>query len=425
MATDITMPKLSDTMTEGRLISWKKSVGDQVERGDIIAEVETDKANMELESFGAGILLEQRVKPGEMVPVGMVIGVVGAPGEKAEAKPEVVPEQPAAEVIPPAVDKTSKSAAQGSTGAMAGDVPERIMELPEAREFTKPGAGDKASPRVRRLAREKGIDLTQVTGSGPEGRILQEDLARFGVHEEKKEKRPAGEAAEQAEAPSAAGQPLSRMRTAIARKVSESWRQIPHFTVMVAVEVGEAEKVYRELKQAGTAVTLNDIIIKAVAATIGKFPLVNASFSQTGIETHDEINIGVAVSLDEGLVMPVIKGCQTLSVREIAARSHEVIDRARNGTIGENELSGGTFSISNMGMLGVEQFSAIIYPPQGAILAVAAALDEAVVRGGQVVPSRIMRMTLSADHRLIDGAYAARFMAELKRVLENPVVLLI
>jgi pyruvate dehydrogenase E2 component (dihydrolipoamide acetyltransferase) len=215
------------------------------------------------------------------------------------------------------------------------------------------------------------------------------------------------------------------MRTAIARTVSESWQQIPHFTVTVAVEIAEAEKVYRELKTAGTAVTLNDLIIKAVAVTIGKFPLVNASFTQSGIETHNDINIGVAVSLDEGLLMPVIKGCQTLSVKEIAERSHQVIDKARSGAIGEAELSGGTFSISNMGMLGVEQFTAIIYPPQGAILAVAAALDEAVVKGGQVVVSRIMRLTISADHRLVDGAYAARFMAELKRVLENPVTLLI
>ncbi|WP_243373231.1 dihydrolipoamide acetyltransferase family protein [Geotalea sp. SG265] len=416
MPTDITMPKLSDTMTEGRLISWKKSVGDGVERGDIIAEVETDKANMELESFSAGVLLEQRVKPGEMVPVGTVIGVVGPPGEKVAAQPEVVPEQPGAEVIPPAVEKVEEPAGRGATGAVAEEVPGRTAELPE-KEPMHGGAGEKASPRVRRLAREKGIDLSRITGSGPEGRILEEDLAR-----------PSGEGAPKREAkpsvpPSSA--PLSRMRSAIARTVSDSWREIPHFTVTVAVEIGEAERVYRELKEAGTGVTLNDMVVKAVAVAIGKFPLVNASFSQSGIQMHDQVNIGIAVSLEDGLVVPVIKGCQDLSVREIARRSHELIDRARSSSISEGDLAGGTFSISNMGMLGVEQFSAVIYPPQGAILAVAAALDEAVVKGGQVVAARIMRLTLSADHRLLDGAYAARFLAELKRVLENPVALLI
>lgn len=408
MATDITMPKLSDTMTEGRLIAWKKSVGDEVARGDIIAEVETDKANMELESFSSGVLLEQRVKPGEMVPVGTVIGVVGPPGEKAEAKPEVVPEQPEAEVILPAVEKATERVAQET----AGEVRKRATE-PSEEEHGLTGAGEKASPRVRRLARERGIDLSRIAGSGPEGRILEEDLER-----------PSGEGEPKGEAkPSTA--PLSRMRSAIARTVSDSWRDIPHFTVTVAVEIGEAERVYKELKEAGTGVTLNDMVIKAVAVAIARFPIVNASFSQSGIQMHDQINIGIAVSLDDGLVVPVIKDCQNLTVREIAGRSHELVDRARNGSISEGDLGGGTFSVSNMGMLGVEQFTAIIYPPQGAILAVAAARDEAVVKGGQVVAGRIMRLTLSADHRLLDGAYAARFMGELKRVLENPVALLV
>jgi pyruvate dehydrogenase E2 component (dihydrolipoamide acetyltransferase) len=412
MATDITMPKLSDTMTEGRLISWKKSVGDAVERGDIIAEVETDKANMELESFSAGVLLEQRVKPGEMVPVGTVIGVVGPPGEKAEAKPEVAPEQPGAELIPPAVEKTPASTARPREGIS------RPAAEPPAGEPPVPGGGEKASPRVRRMAREKGIDLSRITGSGPEGRILQEDLERPGGEG------PAKGTTTPTEAPTAA-EPLNRMRGAIARIVSDSWRQIPHFTVTVAVDIGEAERVYRELKGAGTGVTLNDMVIKAAAVAIAQFPMVNASFSQSGIQMHDQINIGIAVSLDDGLVVPVIKGCQNLSLKDIATRSHELVGRARSGAISEGDLSGGTFSVSNMGMLGVEQFSAIIYPPQGAILAVAAALDEAVVRGGQVVAARVMRLTLSADHRLVDGAYAARFMAELKRILENPVALLI
>lgn len=425
MANTITMPKLSDTMTEGRLVSWKKGVGDPVDRGEVLAEVETDKATMELESFSSGILLEQRVKPGEMVAVGTVIGMVGPPGEQATPQPEMVPEQPATEAIQPVVEK-SEATTQPSP-APAGDVPERVMELPDeaAASATTNSVGGKASPLVRRLARERGIDLSTIQGSGPEGRIVQEDLEHVGVAPEpvpeKKKPEPA------VEKPSAlpAGEPLSRMRAAIARTVSESWQQIPHFTVTVAVESGEAEKMARELKNAGTRVSLNDIIIKAAALAIGKYPMINASFSPEGIISHDEINIGVAVSIDDGLLVPVIRNCHALALKEIAISSHDAVEKARTGSINEADISGGTFSISNMGMLGIEQFSAIIYPPQGAILAVAAALDQAVVKGGQVVPARIMRMTLSADHRLIDGAYAAGFMAELKHLLENPLVLLV
>jgi len=373
MPDKITMPKLSDTMTEGRFISWKKSVGDHVDRGDVIAEVETDKANMEIESFGSGTLLEQRVNPGDTVPVGGVIGVIGEPDKKSEEAPEAV-------------------------------------EVPPVKEAEKEVASEsaivKASPMVRRLAREKGIDLEKVNGSGPGGRITQEDMDRAGGK------------------PPLTPQPLNRIRSAVARMVSESWRQIPHFTVTVAVEADEAEKIHREMKNAGFEVSFNDLIIKATATTIAGYPLVNASFTQAGIERHDDINICIAVNLDDGVIMPVIKGCRELSVKEIAKLSRKLIDEARRGVISERDLSGGTFSVSNMGMLGVEEFSAVIYPPQGAILAVAAVLDDVVVKEGKVCASRVMRMTLSADHRLIDGAYAARFMAELKRVLENPLIML-
>lgn len=418
MATEITMPKLSDTMTEGRLIVWKKSVGDRVERGDIIAEVETDKANMELEAFSAGVLLEIRVKAGEMAPVGTVIGIVGDEGEKVAEGVGAQPEQAAAETRQP-------PAAEPSPAEAVGVVPERIMEPPEETAAAAPIAegGEKASPLVRRLAREKGIDLAQVTASGPEGRILQEDLERYRQAQgARSEERGEGE---KVSASGGAVQPLSRMRAAIARTVGDAWRNIPHFTVTVAIHMGEAENVYRELKGAGTMVSLNDVIIKAAATALQKFPLANASFAADGIVLHNEVNIGFAVSLDDGLLVPVIKGCGGLSLKEVAARSRELIERARGGTISEADISGGTFSVSNLGMFGVEAFSAIILPPQGAILAVGAVQDDAVVRGGQVVAARIMRATLSADHRLIDGAYAARFMAELKRLLENPVVMLV
>ncbi|RII29033.1 MAG: 2-oxo acid dehydrogenase subunit E2 [Geobacter sp.] len=424
MATEITMPKLSDTMTEGRLVAWKKSLGDRVERGDVIAEVETDKATMELEAFVAGVLTEIRVKPGEMVPVGTVIGMVGegdvqpatvsAPPSEATAVPENW--QPSPE-LPPAEPMA------------AGDVPERLIEVPpEVTSSPEPlprsvDDGEKASPLVRRLAREKGIDLREVEGSGPAGRILQDDLEGFlgkqvMVEEEASKPEPSIAAA-------GVAQPLSRMRAAIARTVAEAWRTIPHFTVTVAIDMGEAEEVRREFKEAGSPLSINDLIVKACALALAKFPLANASYTADGIIFHEGINIGIAVSLDDGLLVPVIQGCQRLSLKEIAARSKELAERARSGRISERELSGGTFTISNLGMYGVEEFMAVIHPPQGAILAVGAIMDEVVVREGQVTAGRRMRVTLSADHRLLDGAYGAKFLAELKHILENPVTMLV
>jgi pyruvate dehydrogenase E2 component (dihydrolipoamide acetyltransferase) len=430
MAHEITMPKLSDTMTEGRLVSWKKGVGERVERGEIIAEVETDKANMELEAFTSGILLETRVKPGETAPVGTVIAIVGESGETVQAtEKKGAPSSPQAEMPRPEPvrgvrDKESLPERKKSAG-------EPAVEAAQA---------ERASPMVRRLAREQGINLGLVKGSGPDGRILQEDLdlilkekgekpevlvvdekqAKADVKAEGKspQTEPSAPVAERAELP------LSRMRAAIARTVSRSWQEIPHFSVTVSVDMGEAEEVRRELKGSGTALSLNDLIIKAAAMALEKFPQVNNSFAGDRIMVNSSINIGLAVSLEEGLVVPVINGCEGLSLKEIAVRSRELASRAKEGRISETEISGGTFTVSNLGMYGVDDFMAVIQPPQGAILAVGGVRDEAIVVNGAIAAARTMRVTLSADHRLIDGAYAARYLQELKRVLENPVTML-
>ena len=438
MATDITMPKLSDTMTEGRLISWKKNVGDRVERGDVIAEVETDKANMELEAFTPGYLLETLAKSGEMVPVGTVIGIIGESGEKVAPVPGAVQqeephapqpatarpkEEPSAvkeqeETPAPPSKAEPESKAEKAKPAGAGEVPGVDLDLEEKREEEE-GAGEaeRAAPMVRRLAREKGIDLRQVSGSGPEGRILREDLEK--MIKPKEEPTPPS-------APAPGGTvPLSRMRQAIARTVVEAWHTIPHFAVTVRVDMAAAEVFYRGLKAAGKSLSINDLVVKASAMALGRFPLVNATFSEHEIATHADINIGIAVSLTEGLVVPVIRECQRLSLLEIAERSRALVANARIGKFTEKELSGGTFSVSNLGMYGVEEFMAVIYPPQGAILAVGAISDEAGIKKGQVVPQRVMKTTLSADHRLLDGAYAARFLAEVKRILETPVLMLV
>jgi pyruvate dehydrogenase E2 component (dihydrolipoamide acetyltransferase) len=424
MATEITMPKLSDTMTEGRLISWKKSVGEKVERGDIIAEVETDKANMELEAFTSGVILETRVKPGEMAVVGTVIAIVGEAGEAVQI-PEiktVIPPAGAEKQQPPSAEQIRKGKEAGKTEGISETVkPAGKPSVVTAAEE------EKASPMVRRLAREQGIDLKLVKGSGPDGRIIQEDLdgslRKLEKVDVKVKEETAKDESDQA-ADSVATLPLSRMRAAIARTVSQSWREIPHFTVTVAIDMGEVEEVRRELKESGTPLSINDLIVRAAALSLQKFAQVNNSFVVDRIMINEEINIGLAVGLEEGLVVPVIKGCQGLSLKELTARSRELVGRAKEGKISETELGGGTFTISNLGMFGVEEFMAVIQPPQGAILAVGAVRDEAVVRNGLIAAARIMRVTLSADHRLIDGAYAARFLQELKRVLENPVTML-
>ncbi|HYS42921.1 MAG TPA: dihydrolipoamide acetyltransferase family protein, partial [Geobacteraceae bacterium] len=323
MANEITMPKLSDTMTEGRLLAWKKGVGEKVERGDIIAEVETDKATMELEAFSSGILLETRIKPGEMVPVGTVIGVIGAAGEGGgQPAPARAGEEAPTPAKPPAEAPTPSEAPQPSPPEPAAEEKEvqPPVEVPETPSAPSAAGEEKASPLVRRLARERGIDLEKVKGSGPEGRIIQEDLEGFLRKQE--------------EAP----QPLSRMRAAIARTVSLAWQTIPHFNVTMATDMGEAERVRQELKESGTQLSLNDLIVKACAVAIGKFPLVNASFGGDGITTHADVNIGIAVALDDGLLVPVIRGCQGLSLKEIAAKSRDLVERVRAGKISEAEI---------------------------------------------------------------------------------------
>jgi len=426
--TEITMPKLSDTMTEGRLISWKKGIGDRVERGDIIAEVETDKANMELEAFASGILLEVRVTAGEMVPVGTVIAVIGGFEEKTGAQ-----QSPAQAAEPPPIPATWQPPPPEPPHAPfePGDVPERVADLPESvasAEKSSPdttAASEKASPLVRRLAREKGIDLAVIQGSGPEGRVLQEDLEAYVQAQGSGHETPGMASPGEATAGGTEEQPLSPMRAAIARTVNESWRTIPHFSVTVEVRMEEAEEIVREMKGTGHPVTINDLIIKASAMALQKFPRVNSYFAEDRIMVNSEINIGFAVSLDEGLLIPVIKGCRVISLMEIAERSRELATRARSGTLSVAEMSGGTFTISNLGMYGVEEFMAVIHPHQGGILAVGAIRDEAVARDGRVSAARTMHVTLSADHRLLDGVQAAQFLGELKKILENPVVMLL
>ena len=451
---EIVMPKLSDTMTEGRLVSWKKRVGESVSRGEVIAEVETDKANMELESFVSGVLVEIRVEAGEEAQVGTVIAVIGGAGEQVvpETKPAAagVPvAEPAREKLatpepPKRLEKPEPEPPEAPVAAAAA--PSAAPSAGEERPPTASGSGEvrvpaasagvvgregapapppeavlaRAAPVVRRRARELGVNLDEMSGSGPDGRILLQDLDGPGVaHGANAPVAVAGGV------PTGEAEPLSRLRSAIARTVYESWTTIPHFQVTMEIVMDEAESLRRQLKSSGMPVTLNDLVVKGVSLSLQKFPYLNASFAANGITLHGDINIGVAVGVADGVLVPVIAGCQLLSLPEISRVGRSLVEKARSGSLNPQEMSGGTFSVSNLGMYGIDQFSAIIYPSQAAVLAVGAVLDQVVVRAGMPACARLMKVTLSADHRLIDGAYAAQFLDELKGVLESPLRLVI
>ncbi len=490
---DIVMPKLSDTMTEGRLVSWNKRVGETVTRGEVIAEVETDKANMELEAYVSGELLEIRVQAGDLVPVGTVIAVIGNAGEKGAGAreqsapvphPEPEPARAQGEPSgPPAAPQPE--AAAGESGAAAaeppaakGSKPAEAVDLvpPEGEKQApaappRPGAGEtqpagepkesyrpevppagaplaaspkgpepaagagreKAAPLVRRRARELGIELAQVRGSGPEGRILLTDLemqAKGTGETPGVPQPPAGRGVpgttEAGAAPQGEGlRPLSRLRSAVAKTVIESWNHIPHFTVTMDIEMDEADSVRRQLKQSGMPVSVNDLIVKSVALALQQFPQMNANFTPEGLQFHNEINIAIAVGMPDGVLMPVLTGCQRRSLLEVSEEGKRLVERARSGSLTEQEMHGGTFSISNMGMFGVSSFSAIIHPAHSGVLAVGAVAEVAKVSPGGLSSTKVMKVTLSADHRAVDGAYAAKFLAALKEILENPVRLLI
>ncbi len=394
MAFKITMPKLSDTMTEGLFAGWKKNVGDHIERGDVIAEVETDKAVMDLEAFASGTLLKIMYRGGDMVPVGTILGLIG----KAD---EIVPE----DAVPPPVVPLKQ------TGPVAGA---SRLESPAA------GSTEKSSPLVRRMAREQHISLEQVAGSGPEGRITQDDLSVFATLQGEKREPVSVPSAEASETAATGKGSASAMRQAIAATVTHSWQTIPHFSVTVEINMEGCRKIVSDLKDYISPIGYNTLVIKACACALQKFPLLRI----IDPEAPDEINISFAVSLPDGLLMPVIRHCQELSAAHIEIEVSRLADRCRAGRLTQKEMTGGHFSVSNLGMFGVDEFTALIMPGQTAILAVGAVHDSPSVCEGKLVATRIMRVTLSSDHRIVDGSYAASFLKQLQTVLEKPSALL-
>jgi pyruvate dehydrogenase E2 component (dihydrolipoyllysine-residue acetyltransferase) len=424
------MPKLSDTMEEGTIAEWKKKSGDQVKTGDVLAEVESDKATFDLEADADGTL-QILVEQGVPAKIGAPIATIGDGGAAAPAPSKEAAAKPA----PKAEPKPTEPEAAPAAAAEAEPEPEpapaqEAPPPPPRRERAAEDGGIKASPLARRLAEEMGVDLASLKGTGPDGRIVKEDVMAAGSTKPKADRRrpPAGPAGPSG--PDVETVEPTRMQATIARRMAEAKSAVPEFQVTVEARVDLAVSLRQQLKDSvpgAEKVTMTDFLVRACALALRKFPEVNSSWADGRFQRKRSINIGLAVAPSQGmgLLVPVVHDADVKDLIQISIESRQVIERARSGRPAEGDLSGATFSISNLGMYGVDEFTAIINPPEAAILAVGAIKDVPVVEQGRIVPGKVMRMTLSVDHRVFYGATAAQFMAEVRRLIENPVTLLV
>ena len=454
MATELTMPQMGYDMQEGTVVRWLKTEGSPVQMGEAVAEIETDKAVVEFESYGEGILLQILVAEGTTVPVGETIAIVGAESEVPVASTPDEP-TPAVEAEPPVSTAIPLDPPAQPVSTNGGVVVEDVAQpASEGRLF--------ATPAARKIAEEQAIDLKQIEGTGPRGRITKDDVLSFAsqpveavaealvtpviedapVHEAVPEPEsesvatpePVAAAAPPAPAAESVSEggliPLSRMRQQIARVTVKSKSEKPHFYVNTDIDMTQVMALRGQINQSlsdeGIRVTVNDLIVKACVMTLKKYPKFNSFYQENGIKTNDAINIGVAIAIEEGLIVPALLDCGDKSLRERAAASKDLAERSANGTLSNQEYAGGTFAISNLGMFGVTSFVAIIQPPQSAVLAVGAVAKRPVVgEDDQIKVAQIMTATISGDHRIVDGAEGAQFVNEVKRLLENPLSLLV
>jgi pyruvate dehydrogenase E2 component (dihydrolipoamide acetyltransferase) len=415
MATNVYMEALSPTMEEGRVVKWHKRDGDPVKAGETLAEVETDKAVMDLVARADGVLRQVAAAEGQTVAVGSVVAVIAAPGEAVGAAQASAP-KPAPTPIP----------GSGERGAVPAAA---LVAPPDATRV-------KASPLAKRIAKEAGVDLKLVTGSGPGGRVVKRDLEATAARPQATA--PAAIAAAPLPAsriahPASSGAPyedvpLTQIRKTIAKRLATSLGPIPHFFLTTEVDMERASEARDALnKQLGDQgkVSFNDIIIKATAHALTKHPACNAWFQEDHIRYWHEVHIGMAVAVDDGLITPVIRNAEMKSLAEIGREAKELAERARNRRLQPNEYTGATFSVSNLGMFDIDQFTAVINPPEAGIIAVGSIVQKAVVVDGQPAVGRRMRITMSCDHRVIDGATGAAFLKTLKQMLENPLAMLL
>ena len=450
MATELTMPQMGYDMQEGTVLRWLKGEGDAVANGEPIAEIETDKAVVEFESYAEGVLHRIIVPAGTTVPVGEPIALVGAQDEIFDAIDDTASDE--GPTVPADVDsdEPAPSAAIPMPPASSDIATEELHVAepePEVEETPLTAVPLRASPIARRIADERGIDITKVQGTGPGGRVVKDDVLAYQepepvepeiMEEPEPEEVEAveGEAAVEAEVMVVAEEEaaddamqLSRMRQQIARVTVRSKQEKPHFYVTSEVDMTEAmslrQQINRSLEGEGVRVTVNDLIIKACAAALRKHPKFNAFLDGDVIRPNDSVNIGIAMAVEDGLLMPAIMGCEQMTLKSLALASKDLADRVQNGTLRPDEYTGGTFGVSNLGMFDVSTFVAIIQPPQTAILAVGTVAKRPVVRDDEIVIRQTMNATISADHRVVDGAEGAQFLIEVKNALESPLSLVL
>jgi pyruvate dehydrogenase E2 component (dihydrolipoamide acetyltransferase) len=462
MATKVHMEALSPTMEEGQLVKWLKKEGDAIKEGDVLAEIETDKATMELVARGSGVLQNVTLAEGQTAPVGQVIAVIGERGAgggggDAAGAPEKAPQQAAARQESGDVGPTEKPREvvhhqRSAGGQQRAEAPPREQQQQQPKDRTAPAADDngnregrlKASPLARRLAEERGVELRDVSGSGPGGRITKRDIeaAAQGGPEGAPAEQGEAEVPEQAQPEPAAGRaagpavaetdaeevPLTQMRKTIAKRLAQSIGPIPTFYLTIECDMTRMmelrERVNVVLEKDKQKASINDFVIKAVAMALARHPEVNASWTDSAIVRHHRVHVGVAVAVEDGLITPIVRDADRKRVRDIGVQVRELAGRAREKKLKPEEYTGATFSISNLGMFGIVEFTAIINPPESAIIAVGAVEEKVVAEKGEMVVRPRMRMTMSCDHRVIDGATGARFLQTLRELIEDPLTMI-
>ena len=431
MAEIIRMPKMSDTMEEGVIAGWLKKVGDEVKSGDILAEVETDKATMELESYDDGFLLHVGVKDGESVPVDGVIAIIGEKGENIDdILKEVSNEQNNNEAVDAKDEKEEivdednpvKENLEVKEEEEVKNTEDKIEDINI--DFSNESDRIKASPLAKKLASEKGVDISMVKGSGDGGRIIKEDIENFKHSEKiprKEVKLPEIYSKESYEEI-----PVSQMRKTISKRLAESKFSAPHFYLTMEIDMDNCIEGRNKINETSDVkISFNDIIIKAAAVSLRKHPMVNASFLTDKIRVNNHIHIGVAVAVDEGLLVPVIRFADNKSLSHISTEVRNLAGKAKNKELQPSDWEGNTFTISNLGMFGIDEFTAIINPNDACILAVGGIKNTPVVKNGEIVPGNIMKVTLSCDHRIVDGAIGSAFLKTLKELIEDPIKILV
>src|SRR5712692_1046673 len=441
------MPALSPTMKEGKITRWLKKEGDKVSSGEAVAECETDKSNLEIEAYEDGILLKILVKEGESAPVGAPIGYIGEKGEKVEVPvPSLIASPPAPSPQPPDAARPQGAPTAPAPSSARAAIPRTLISTPSVkapdalrassgpaqvmpfRREGEPERGDgrlRASPLARRMAEEQGLDLGGLQGSGPQGRIIKRDVEAVLTRESVVRKiAPAPTFSPPFERRDPEEVPLSSMRRVIAQRLSEVKPGVPHFYLTVDVEMDAAMKIRDEAKALESKVSVNDIIVKAAAIALRRVPKINVSLQGDRMLQYHTADVGIAVAIEEGLITPVLRDADQKGLASLSAESRDLAERARKRALKPQEYTGGSLTVSNLGMYGIDSFVAVINPPQAAILAVGAVEHRPVVRDGQVTARQMMSATLSGDHRVIDGALGAQYLRELKALLEHPMRLL-